>query len=298
MFALTILDALDPETQRRAQELIDLAARHDDHPPFADAKLVQIHGAISLTGFGVLGQGEGDALLGLGVATPIDDGVWNVQEVVHPAHRTAGLRAEIAHRAIDEAWARGARRVQWWAVRADHEDDGLAAQLGLSPWRDVVKMTRSLPHPDAPALPEGTRLRAFEPGRDEDAWLSVNRRAFADHPEQHAITEADLRARMAEPWFAASDFLLAEDSAGLAGFCWVKIPGDGTGEIYVIATDPDRQGGGLGRALVLAGLARMTERGATTAGLYTDGNNDAALALYEGLGFTREHVDRAYAADR
>ena len=52
-------------------------------------------------------------------------------------------------------------------------------------------------------LPTGLAVevatRHFVPGRDEDAFLDVNNRAFAGHPEQGAWTIELLRQREAGP---------------------------------------------------------------------------------------------------
>ncbi|MDQ6852412.1 MAG: GNAT family N-acetyltransferase, partial [Actinomycetota bacterium] len=58
--------------------------------------------------------------------------------------------------------------------------------------------------------------------------------------------------------------------------------------------EPSRQGTGLGRALVVGGLASLAERGVTTGMLFVDAENDDALRLYASLGFTTSRVDRAY----
>lgn len=296
MPSFSVLDELDAPTRARADALVEAVVAVDDHPPFADPKMVGLHTRGPLPGFAVLAESDG-ALTGLGVGFSSDDGIWNLQETVHPIVRASGLREQLAERSIDEARARGGRRLQWYAVRGGAAEASLAHRLGFAPWREVLQMRRPLPPPGPAEVPEGFRLRAFVPGRDEEAWVVVNRGAFAAHPDQRTFDEADLRGRMAEPWFNAEDFLVAEDDEGMAGFCWVKVPDASHGEIYIIGVDPRCQGSGLGRALVLAGLARMVERRVREARLYVDGRNEPAIALYDSLGFSLHHVDRAYAAD-
>jgi mycothiol synthase len=68
------------------------------------------------------------------------------------------------------------------------------------------------------------------------------------------------------------------------------------GEIFVVGVHPAEQGTGLGRALVRAGLQRITDAGVRTGLLYVAADNDAALALYRAVGFEVTRTDRAYTA--
>ena len=184
---------------------------------------------------------------------------------------------------------------------ADDAWDSVTAELGLTRDRELWQLRVPLPAA-APRWPPGVRIRAFEPGRDEADWLVVNNRAFAHDPDQSGWVDDTLRRREREPWFDPLGFLLAVDNRGLAGFCWTKLhpaapPVEPVplGEIYVIGVDPDHQGGGLGRALTLGGLADLHDRQHAPVGmLFVDAANTAAVALYQSLGFERARVDRAY----
>ena len=193
--------------------------------------------------------------------------------------------------------------VHLWAMQAGPADDDLARALGFAPERDVLQMRVPLPlAADVVAATRPLVTRPFEPGRDEQAWVETNNRAFAGHPEQGGWSIAQLRARMAAGWVELDGFLVADDPerGGLIGSCWTKIHRDRTpvlGEIYVIAVDPRYHGQGWGRSLTVAGLQSLARRGVTVGMLYTDATNESAVALYRTLGFTVDHVDRSYRHD-
>jgi mycothiol synthase len=214
--------------------------------------------------------------------------------VVHPARRRRGHGAALlaaAGPAAREFWAHG----DFDAAR------GFAERAGFTRSRVLWQMRRPLAGlPDVP-LPEKVRVRALVPGADDAAWLEVNARAFAHHPEQGRWTADDLRARFAEPWFDPAGFLLAVDPADdrLIGFHWTKVhPAAGDepaiGEIYVLGVDPDGHRRGLGAALSIAGLRHLAGLGLSHALLYVDESNTAAVALYRRLGFEIHSADVMY----
>ena len=232
---------------------------------------------------------------------------WAVEYVVHPQWRSAGveLQQDLLKAALAEIAAQGGGHVHMWVPKPGPVNDAVAQAVGMRRGRDLVQMRRTLPVTEEAAL---IAVRPFRPGEDELAWLEVNNRAFHGHPEQGSWDLATITERERQPWFDSRGFLLHERDGRLAGFCWTKVhePEDDLmsgvvvpdlGEIYVVAVDPDFQGHGLGRQLVLAGLASLCERGVGTAMLYVDHDNASARRLYFSLGFVDDHTDRAYVTD-
>jgi mycothiol synthase len=271
--------SLDAAGRAAALELADRIEAEDGAPPLSDQARSRI-GAAGGTDLAVYHAGR---LVGYG---RLDDGEaeFAAQQAVLPALLDTALQAADGELRV---WSHGAR---------SRVADALQA-AGFEQIRELFQLRRpldagSLPPQDE--LPPDVRVRAFEPGRDEQAWLALNAAAFATHPEQGRWTSADLQARMAEPWFDPAGFLLAERAEKLLAFHWTKIhPGD-IGEVYVLGVAPDAQGLGLGRALLIRGLRYLADRGCTTVLLYVDGDNTAALRLYERSGFTRHDVDRQW----
>lgn len=217
-------------------------------------------------------------------------GVWELPEDTTPAAATSATVGA----ALAEVARRGGGPVSWWVEDATPERDELAAAAGLHPTRRLLQLRRRLP---AAAPPPAVGVRPFVPGRDEDAWLAVNNRAFAWHPDQGGWSRARLEQTLAEPWFDPAGFLVHEEAGRLAAFCWTKVhtEPEHLGEIFVIAVDPELAGRGLGRALTLAGLDHLwTVRHTPTGMLYVEADNDRALELYRGLGFETHHERRRY----
>lgn len=226
---------------------------------------------------------------------------YSLELVVHPHHRYEMhlLGPELLQAALQEVADHGGGHVHWWVFEPTVGHEQVAAQVGLQPGRVLHQMRRSLPLSSTDAT-LAVPVRAFEPGTDDQAWLNVNNRAFAHHPEQGGWDKETLLSRTAQPWFDPQGFVLHEIDGQLAAFCWTKVDAtlDPTlGEIYVIAVDPDFHGRGLGKSIVVSGLMNMSNRGITTAMLYVDAHNTSAMSMYESLGFRIHRTDRAFVGD-
>jgi mycothiol synthase len=295
-------------------DLVQRAAEEDGVSPLSEHVMLHLRYGGDPRARNVLLWHDGE-LAGYGHLDPTDPVEGPAGEmVIDPAARRQGLGLILGRALSDDAGSAGLRL---WA----HGDLPAAARLasaaGFSRSRALWQMRRSLQaHIGKPHLAEGVTVRTFSVGRDEDAWVDLNQRAFAGHPEQGAWTRADLDMREREPWFDPDGFFLAERDGRLVGFHWTKIHGgneppsqpapgpaeaaglavtrhghEAIGEVYVVGVDPAERGNGLGHALTLIGLRYLRGRGLSQVMLYVDETNTVAIGLYESLGFTHWDTD-------
>jgi len=276
-------------------ELVGAAERADGHRPMSDHLWLDLaHGGRQ--GFaGLLAWEPGHNHPVAYAQVSRGNQSWALELVIHPHHRyeMSEIGPELLQAALEVIAQGGGGSVSWWVFEPTVAHERLAAAAGLHPSRTLFQMRRPLPLDAEATLP----TRAFVPGVDEAAWLTVNNRAFAAHPEQGGWDLDTLLAREREPWFDAEGFRIHERDGRIAAFCWTKVHRDQNpvlGEIYVIAVDPDFHGHGLGRSMTVAGLDHLARAGVPMGMLFVDADNAAALGLYRDLGFEVHRTDRAF----
>jgi mycothiol synthase len=296
-FTVHNLRELAGSDQVALQALVRRVSAATDHPPLPEPQALAVaHLADAPEGERVVLARAGTDLVGMALLSPARDGSTAVHVVADPGAPV--LQDALLQRAVQEGSA--AAPLHLWVMQATPADDDRAIAAGFVPERDVIQMRVALPlADDVVAATRPLATRPFVVGRDEEAWVDINNRAFADHPEQGGWTVAQLQERMAADWVELDDFLVADDpdGPGLIGACWTKVHRDRDpvlGEIYVIDVDPRHHGQGWGRSLTVAGLTHLAARGISVGMLYTDATNVTAVALYRSLGFTVDHIDRSY----
>jgi len=192
-----------------------------------------------------------------------------------------------------EAWLRGATA----------EDLATAAGVGFHETRRLHVLGVSADAiaeraPTASVVPDGLRLRPFDPAAPDDAdaaaVVALLTRAYASSSRTPAGGFAQrFPVQRAADWFRAEDVLLLEDGAtrGLRALHWMKRRGDGVGEVYNLAVDPSVQGRGLGALLLDAGLRHLVDAGCGEVLLWVDAVNAPAVALYRSRGFSARWDD-------
>jgi ribosomal protein S18 acetylase RimI-like enzyme len=220
-----------------------------------------------------------------------------------------------------------------WYLRFDDAavflwtDDGVAAAAGFldgpvlrvtaAPGADLGKLAAAAEDLLEPGndWTDGLPMPGWEPERQE-SWLvmSWTPRPVASRAETVAPASAADRVLVQRSAFARSTFTLERwhtmkrSPAGrLAVEALVRTPkgapaaavtgwfaGEGRcGLLEPVGTHPDHRGHGYGRDAVLGACAALTERGASTVAVVTRAANEAAVALYQSVGFTvvRENRD-------
>jgi mycothiol synthase len=213
---------------------------------------------------------------------------------VHPQARGSGLEAQILAWAIagaqEQAKQRG-RTFSLWCRCHEHETERRALLEGAGfkplPARDL-RLVRLLAIPlPAVHLPTGFVLRGGMYGEELELYQELHRAVFDgigmgldSHQSPAYKPDLDVIAVDVAGTFAAfclCEFTEVADSSGEYA----------VGEIGVIGTRPTYQRRGLGRALLLSGMHRLKERGATSVFLETKQAETPALHLFTSLGFRR-----------
>jgi mycothiol synthase len=298
---LEIKRKMDTRDIADVNDLLEAATRADGRRPLSDHLYLDlVHGGHE--GFaGLVGWEPGHDHPVAYAQVSRGNGGYALELVLHPHHRyeMATIGPELMDAAIDVVGADGGGEVNWWVFEPTSAHEQLARRAGLARSRTLHQMRRRLPT----GMPVEVETRAFVPGADDEQWLTINNRAFADHGEQGGWTLETFRRRQQEPWFDPQGFRIHERDGRMAAFCWTKVhdgadpDGQPIGEIYVIAVDPDLHGLGLGRQLTLAGLEHLSDEGIRTAMLYVDAANTVGVAMYESLGFAVHSTNAAFVAE-
>lgn len=209
--------------------------------------------------------------------------------LVHPAAR-GSLEDEI----LDWSEARLRADSVATAIALCRSDDALTRSIyerrGYALGEEELRMGRRLDEAiPVPSFPAGFALRPLDARRELDDWLALYAEAFG--PSEAPLRK--WRAFRADPDYDNTLDLVAVDPDGrLAAACTCSIS---TAELAAIRpregrTEPvmvraDCRGIGLGRAVVLAGLAALRARGIELATLTTEADNAVAHRLYESLGY-------------
>ena len=212
--------------------------------------------------------------------------------LVHPLHRKKGIATELIHRAIRHAGEAESRVAQVCIPQINLPAKNLAARLGFKFIRLFFELQLDINSVRLPNVePCGYIIRSL--GRDEaDKLTHIQNRAFADSWGFNPNTLDEIAYRINLSCCTPENIIVAYLKKKPIGYCWTRImieenpaAGGVKGEIHMLGVDPDFRKKGIGRNILLAGLADLNSKGVTIVELTADGEEPVAMGLYESVGF-------------
>ncbi|MFE6051721.1 GNAT family N-acetyltransferase [Kitasatospora sp. NPDC056446] len=182
---------------------------------------------------------------------------------------------------------------------------GLAATLGYTERMRTLNKRLGA----APALPAGVRTRPID-GEDLRAWLDRGAERFARALVASGLTEEQARAKTDNggrhrlphgtdtPGVVLSSLYGPDGEPELYGSLWLALhlrdlpDGEPFAWVMVVEVNPAHRGRGHGRTLMLLAERECLAAGVHSLGLNVFADNEAAIRLYDSLGY--RVVDRLY----
>ncbi len=223
---------------------------------------------------------------------------WAIDYACHPdaepeLHRQVlGWADRRARQLLDTSSGRPCWFVMAFANQTDRIRDleaaGFASQanVGADSWSKVL-MRRPAQMPVAEyTLPAGVTIRSLAGENQVDAYVQLHRAVFGS---KNMTAEWRMRTLRRPEYVADLDLVAVAPDGRLAAFCicWFDRDSEGEpiGQIEPLGVHEDFRELGLGRAILSEGLQRLHLCGADKVYVETDKYRNAALALYEAMGF-------------
>jgi mycothiol synthase len=210
---------------------------------------------------------------------------------IHPEHRRRGLAKKLLGYATNRARESGAKVAQVNIKEDNVVARKILSRLGFSLVRRFLELGLEIADvSELDMVQAGAGCRYLRPG-EEDKLSQFQNRAFAGAWGYNPNTVDEMTFRVNSSTCSWEDIAVIHEGDKAIGYCWAGIsyeegvPSTRKGRILMLGVDPDYRGKGIGKRLVLAGLARLKSKGLQVAELTVDSENKAACALYQSLGF-------------
>ena len=241
-----------------------------------------------------LAEEEGMLVGYVNILGSVETGRFIFEGRVRPSHRRRGIGTMLLKKAMTYSQALGARVVQIPVLDEMTGGRRLAEKEGFSVVRTYWGMELEGEIPKA-RFPHPFRCRHFMPG-DEETLADIHNRVFGASWGFRPYSVADVSYRVQMSCCRPEGIFLATHGDAVVGYCWTRIeeeyaPQEAvSGTVWLLGVDSDYRRSGLGRALLTTAVNYLRGLGITTVGLTIDSRNHPAIAMCEGLGFTKKEA--------
>lgn len=233
-----------------------------------------------------------DSIVGYMDVTPeLDIGRVILDCWVHPQHRRRGVATQLFSYARHRA-----RELQAKVAHVNIMEGNVIAKnvlttrLGFKFVRRFLQLRLDIAKVHRQDVDQAAvQCRHLKRG-EEQKLTQIQNRCFAGTWGYDPNTVEQIVYRINSSYCSPRDVVLACDGDKVIGYCWTRTAyeaasGKREGQIFMLGVDADYQGRGVGKTVLLAGLAYLENKGFETAKLTVDSKNKIAGALYRSVGF-------------
>lgn len=224
---------------------------------------------------------EEQDLVGYAVVSPLPglDRVMTLEGFIDPARRRRGFGRRLLQHVLHSLKQSGVRQLSYGVTSLDSPAAHFLLANRFFIEHEEWQMKRSLLL-DLPASPAAD-LRTFPRAVAIGHFCSLYDQSFGGKPWYQPYSPAEVEATLHDP----GDLIFLVTKETPIGFVWVRQSNGGAGEIEPIGVAEGYQGQGHGRTLLLAGLHSLKHQGVEVANIGVWRENQAAIHLYQELGF-------------
>ncbi len=211
---------------------------------------------------------------------------------VHPEHRRRGLATKLLSYTTHRAKELGAKIAHANIPQDNAVAKSVLSRLGFSFIRRYFEFRLDMAKLHWQDIDQAALgCRHLQRG-EEDKLTQIQNRSFAGTWGYNPNTLEEVIYQTNRSSRSLEDVVLACDGDKVIGYCWTGITcegkaaiGERKGRIFMLGVDRAYRGRGVGKRVLLAGLARLKSKGLRVVELTVDSENKVACALYRSVGF-------------
>jgi len=210
---------------------------------------------------------------------------------VHPEHRRRGLATKLLGYATNRTKELGAKVAHVNIMEDNVVAGGVLCRLGFNLVRRFLKLRLGIADVCWADINQAALGCRYLQHGEEVKLTQLQNRAFAGTWGYNPNTVEEITYKTNSSNCSPEDVVLACDGDKVVGYCWTwiackgAVPSERKGQIFMLGLAPDYRGKGIGKKILLAGLAHLKSRSLQVAELTVDSENKVACALYKSIGF-------------
>jgi len=211
---------------------------------------------------------------------------------LRPEHRRRGLATKLLSCAMHRAKELGAKVAHVNIMEDNVVAKSVLSKLGFECVRQFLEFKLDMAKLRWQDIDQAALGCCHLQCGEEDKLTQIQNRCFAGTWGYNLNTVETITYRTNLSNCSPKDVVLTYDGDKVIGYCWTKITyegevaiGERKGRIFMLGADPDYRGRGVGKRVLLAGLAHLKSKGLRVAELTVDSENTVACALYRSVGF-------------